>query len=201
MTLFYLIRHGETEWNRHGNRYCGRTNLPLAQAGRVQADALAASLQNVRFDAVLVSPLQRAQETAHPIAKQCGMEMKMDERLREIDFGDWEGLTQQEIEQHFPNQWEQWIQDPTAVRAGGCGESANDVFSRMKSVIVENSKDNLQRILIVSHNTAIRLFFVGTFGMPFTRYRNIEIDNAGLKPRDVNEDVNGNSLSEEVASS
>lgn len=180
MTLFYLIRHGETEWNRHGNRYCGRTNLPLAQVGREQAERLALSLQNTRFDAVLVSPLQRALETARPIAKRCGMEMQTDERLREIDFGDWEGLTQQEIEQHFPRQWEQWVQDPATTRAGGTGESANQVFSRMKSVIVENSEKTLQRVLIVSHNTAIRLFFIGTFGMPFIRYRNIEIDNAKI---------------------
>lgn len=180
MIRYYLVRHGETEWNRDGNRYCGRTNLPLTPAGHLQAEKLANFLQNKPIDLVLVSPLQRARDTARPIIQRMGLDMHIDERLREIDFGVWEGLTQREIEQRFPKQWADWIQNPGKVKAGRNGESAADVFTRMKGIFSENRYDQKRNILLVSHNTAIRLFLVGTFGMPFVDYRKIVIDNAGV---------------------
>jgi broad specificity phosphatase PhoE len=106
--------------------------------------------------------------------------MQTDQRLVEIDFGDWEGLTQREIEHNFPEQWKKWLADPTMVKAGGCGESAADVFGRMKAVFAEHGKDNHQNVLVVSHNTAMRLFIAGTLGMPFVHYRKMEMDNAGV---------------------
>lgn len=180
MTRLYFIRHAETEWNRDGNRYCGRTDLPLTNAGKLQAANLAALLQSIPFDRALVSPMIRAQETAEPIIRRAGMRVQSDERLREIDFGDWEGLTPQEVQHHFPQQWEKWLQDPSTAKAGGCGETAQNVFDRMASLLMEVHSDEGQHILVVSHNTAIRLFAAGTLGMPLAQYRRIEIDNAGL---------------------
>lgn len=180
MPLFYLVRHGETAWNRHGNRYCGRTNIPLTETGEKQAAHLAATLEEIKFDRVIVSPFQRAQRTALPITKRFGLDMETDQRLSEIDFGEWEGLTRWEIEQKFPKQWKRWLQDPTRIKAGGCGESASDVFERMKSFFVEHSSGNHECMFVVSHNTAIRFFLAGTLGMPFLHYRKIAINNASV---------------------
>lgn len=180
MTMFYVIRHGETEWNGHGNRYCGRTDLPLTTVGKLQAAHLGNALAATRFDAALVSPLQRAQQTALGITQRVGIEMQTDSRLSEIDFGDWEGLTQQEIEHHFAQQWKAWLHDPAHVKAGGSGESAGDVVARIRSVFVENSRDNGDSVMVVSHNTAIRLFIAGTLGMPLIHYRKLEFNNAGI---------------------
>lgn len=178
---FYLIRHGETEWNRNNNRYCGRTDIPLTDTGTLQANNLAGVLQTLQLDLAVVSPMLRARQTAEPIVERLGLEMRIDDRLREIDFGEWEGLTQEEIERYFPRQWDKWLQDPMTAKAGGCGESATEVFDRMKGAILgEDNADTSRRILIVSHNTALRLFFVGTLGVSLAQYRKIEIDNAGV---------------------
>ena len=181
MTTFYLIRHGETEWNRNGNRYCGRTNVSLSKEGFIQADRLVTSLQDVHFDAVMVSSLQRAQQTAKPLLRKLDLETVIDDRLIEVDFGEWEGLTLSEVIYKFNHQWNMWKNDPTNIRAGGIGETAKDVFTRMMDFFIEHStKQPHKRIVIISHNTAIRLFIAGTLGMPFGYYRRLRVNNTGI---------------------
>ena len=179
MTLFYMVRHGETEWSRDGNRYCGRSDIPLTETGTLQAALLAALLHNVSFDAAVVSPLRRARDTAIPIVQRLRIDMQVDPRLQEIDFGDWEGLTQPEIEAEFPQQWMNWTHDPLKNQAGGRGESARDVFERMTEVLTEHHKKH-RNVLIVSHTTAMRLVMAGTLGMPFAHYRKLEINTADV---------------------
>ncbi|MEJ7828784.1 MAG: histidine phosphatase family protein, partial [Segetibacter sp.] len=89
MLNIYLLRHGETAWNADGNRYCGRTDLPLTKKGIQQAELVYRHLKDYTFEAVYSSPLQRAYTTAK-IA--CGdKEVIKDDRLIEADFGEWEG--------------------------------------------------------------------------------------------------------------
>ncbi|MGM9522576.1 MAG: histidine phosphatase family protein [Oscillospiraceae bacterium] len=82
----YLIRHGETEWNRQ-NRIQGRENIPLSESGREQARRCALALSKMRLSAVIASPLSRAVETAEFIAELTGAPIETDERLIERDFG------------------------------------------------------------------------------------------------------------------
>src|SRR3954467_9265903 len=95
-TLLYLLRHGETDWNRDGNRYAGRTDVPLSDRGREQARAVATTLASVPFSAIYCSTLQRSRETAEIIAASHNLPVVADPRLIEIDFGTWEGLTRAE---------------------------------------------------------------------------------------------------------
>src|SRR5215813_2122048 len=87
-----LLRHAETAWNRE-RRYQGWTDTPLSAAGLQQAEAAARELKEHPFVAVYSSPLQRAQETAVPIASVHGLEVVTDPAFKELGFGEWEGLT------------------------------------------------------------------------------------------------------------
>ncbi|WP_053959373.1 histidine phosphatase family protein [Sulfobacillus thermosulfidooxidans] len=177
MTTFYFIRHGETEWNHNQNRYCGRSDIALAETGIFQSQMLAKMLAAVPFDKVFASPLLRARTTALPIIDRLGLPLNLDNRLKEIDFGDWEGLTQQEIESDYPEQWQSWLNDPSSVKAGGHGESGNEVVRRLRSFVDDQVATPFETLLVITHNTVLRLFIAHSLGLPLTSYRNFEIDN------------------------
>src|SRR5690348_12200477 len=97
----YLLRHGETQWNADGNRYCGRTDISLTKKGISQAELVHDQLKQIRFDAVYSSPLRRATYTAQ-IASGIN-EVITDKRLIEVDFGNWEGKTREEFISEDPS--------------------------------------------------------------------------------------------------
>lgn len=106
---FYVIRHGETEWNREG-RWQGRLDSPLTDLGRRQADAMAARLAEMGISgathALKVSPLGRTRATAIPIAAAMNCSPVIDDNLAEIDVGEWSGLTQGErLGGDAPDEW------------------------------------------------------------------------------------------------
>ncbi len=86
----YTVRHGETEWNVV-NRICGRSDIPLTEAGVAQARETAKDFKGTHIDLVLVSPLLRARQTADEICKELGLSYETDERLLEQDYGIYEG--------------------------------------------------------------------------------------------------------------
>ena len=147
-----LVRHGLTDWNTEG-RYQGRLDIPLNAAGRKQAEALQHRLENTPFESVYSSPLQRAFETAQIIAR--GKPIRRDARLAEIDHGDWQGKTHQEIATQWPHQWRAWKSDPDRFIPPG-GESIANVQSRVREFLAE-IKD--EAILCVSHGVVIQAFF------------------------------------------
>ncbi|TDF97964.1 histidine phosphatase family protein [Paenibacillus piri] len=188
MTLFYLVRHGETEWNREGNRYCGRSDISLSDTGKRQAELVSDYLQHTTFDLLFSSPLQRALQTCAPIAMNRSQSIEQDERLTEIDFGCWEGVQGKEIGSRFPSLWNPWLSDPTHVRAGGTGETAAEVFDRMYRFFREQAQLHPDKlVLAVGHNTAIRLFIAGILEMPFQHYRRLKKSNAGVTVLEMTE--------------
>jgi len=96
LVLLTLVRHGPTEWNA-ARRFQGRTNLSLSDRGRADAAAIAAALRHERIDALYSSDLARAMETARAVGAPHALAIVPDARLREFDFGQWEGLTWDEI--------------------------------------------------------------------------------------------------------
>lgn len=101
--MLTLVRHAATEWS--GVRYCGRSDVPLSQGGREQLGPLVDHLSTVASGAttVIASPALRSRETATAITAALGGAIRLDERLREIDFGDAEGLTFAEVERRWPS--------------------------------------------------------------------------------------------------
>jgi broad specificity phosphatase PhoE len=122
-----LVRHGETEWSRDG-KHTGRTDVPLTERGREQAEALGAALAGRRFELVLTSPLQRAAETCR-LAGYGEVAQRRD-ALREWDYGAHEGRTTVEIREEHPG-WTLWRDGVPG------GETAAQVGARADSVIAE----------------------------------------------------------------
>ena len=122
-----LVRHGETEWSR-SRRHTGRTDIPLTDAGRRDAERLRPALAEYDFKLVLVSPLGRARETAE--RADFGDRAEVDEDLRELDYGDYEGLTSDEIRVDRPG-WSVWRDgSPGGEGPDDAGVRADRVIAR-----------------------------------------------------------------------
>jgi len=106
-----LIRHGLTIWN-HEFRYQGHTDIELSEEGVKQAQALQKRLAGEKLDAIYSSDLSRAVQTASIIAKPHRLELITDSRLREVNFGVWEGLNFKEIESRYPDLLKTWLEAP-----------------------------------------------------------------------------------------
>jgi probable phosphoglycerate mutase len=129
-----LVRHGETEWSVSG-QHTSRTDLPLLDRGRANAEALAPMLERFDFDLVLSSPMQRALETCKLAGLGDGAEIDRD--LMEWDYGDYEGITTPEIRKQVPG-WRVWTHpSPNAETAEQVGARADRVLDRCRPVLAE----------------------------------------------------------------
>ncbi|MBA9076578.1 histidine phosphatase family protein [Rufibacter quisquiliarum] len=179
MLNVYLLRHGQTAWNADGNRYCGRTDLPLTPKGLEQAQLAAAQLQNVTFDAVYSSPLERAYKTAQLASGD--LPVTTDERLIEADFGLWEGKRKEEFIPENEALWQDWCQDPMQTKAGGTGETAGEVIARVEDFYLSLVKKHPSgNVLTVAHNGVNRFYLAYKLGMPVRNYRKFVIDNSSV---------------------
>ena len=180
MALFYLVRHGETEWNAE-NRICGRTDVPLSPTGRRQAEKLAARLKPVPFEVLYSSPLERALASARLLSSAVGLEPILEERLVELDYGQWEGKTLQEIARYDPETLRAWENDPGAVAPPG-GESGAAAQRRVVSFLDPLAGRHTRGpVLVVFHKTVCRLAICHVLGIPASQYRRrLVMDNAAL---------------------
>jgi broad specificity phosphatase PhoE len=153
-TELLLVRHGQTDWNLEG-RYQGRSDVALNEAGRRQAERVAADLANRRIDAVYSSALSRSLETARAIAARHDLEVRPDPRLNEINQGEWEGVVVTEIMDRHPELFAQWASDPRVVRPPG-GESIREVHDRVIVAVEDIARAHPGgTVCLVSHKTAI----------------------------------------------
>lgn len=179
MLTVYLLRHGETAWNADGNRYCGRTDLPLTDTGIHQAKMVSDQLKGMHFDAVFSSPLQRALQTAQ-IASG-GKQVITDPRLIEIDFGMWEGKTKEQFIAENKSLWANWMNDPENSPAGGIGETAGSVVERVNEFYEDlRKKYPSGKVLVAGHNGINRFYLSHKLGMPLRNYRKFFLDNATI---------------------
>jgi broad specificity phosphatase PhoE len=150
-TTIVLVRHGETDWNRE-RRFQGHADTPLNEAGRRQALELAGTLRGARLTAVYTSPLRRATETARIVGDELGLEPRPLEALREIDVGDWQGMTVDEVKTRFPEQAD------VAWRSGWPnGETYDQLAERVVPALLELGRLHPDdRILVVTHAGPIR---------------------------------------------
>jgi broad specificity phosphatase PhoE len=149
-----FVRHGETAWNA-ARRFQGQSQVPLSERGRAQAAELALALRNESFSHAYSSDLTRAMETARTIVGARVLDIASDARLREFDFGQWEGLTWPEIVARWP-QFEARL--PTQARryepVGG--ERFEQVIARMRSFLEDlRSRAPAGPVLVVTHAGAL----------------------------------------------
>jgi len=181
MTTFYLVRHGQSEWNAHDNKYCGLSDIGLSELGKKQALQAGEYLQNVDFDAAYSSTLSRAYDTARLILQNREITVQQDARIVETDFGLWEGKKLEDFSKEYPDNWSHWLEDPYTTRAGLEGENGSEVYKRFRAFIDEKTEQHPnETILIVAHSLAIRFFVAGTLEIPFRNYRMIPQENTGI---------------------
>ncbi|MEJ7692284.1 histidine phosphatase family protein [Daejeonella sp.] len=179
MLKVYLLRHGETQYNADGNRYCGRTDINLTEKGLKQAETVHKQLKGLDMDAIYSSPLQRAKITAQVASGSD--DVQTDERLIEVDFGAWEGKTKEEFIAEDLKIWESWMLDPANSRAGRTGERADDVVKRVDAFYKDMyEKHPSGTIMVVGHNGINRLYMAYKLGMPLKYYRRIVQENSSL---------------------
>lgn len=154
MAEFWLVRHGQTDWNLEG-RLQGQLDVPLNETGREQARQLAASLRGKRFDAIYCSDLQRARQTAEIIAQVVNLPIRLDKRLREISQGQFEGMLFSEVVMKFENALADRSRDPVYSRLPE-GESVAEVAARVRDCIDEIAcLGNHEPVIVVSHGLAL----------------------------------------------
>jgi broad specificity phosphatase PhoE len=163
-TRLLLVRHAETDQAVHGRCY-GRLEVDLSPEGRRQAGELAAALGEYPLAAVYSSPLSRALDTARPIALAHGVEPAVDDDLREIDFGELEGLTYEEIEAKRPEVFRAWMDTPTSVRFPG-GESFADLRGRvLRAVGAIGERHAGEAAAVVAHGGVVRVVLADALGL------------------------------------
>src|SRR4051794_7566964 len=177
-TRTLLLRHGQTS---HSVRrvFSGSSDPVLTPEGRAQAHAAAARMKDVPFDVIVSSPRRRARTTAEGF----GREVLVDERLRETDFGDWEGRSFSEVREEWPEEMAAWLADEKVAPPGG--ESFADTEVRVREAL-DDLRERFAggRVLIVSHVTPIKTLVRLAVEAPPTALYRLHLDLCSLSTVD-----------------
>lgn len=167
LTRIWFARHGEVEADLVGRFVGAGTDVRLSDTGRHQAEAIAAYLENGRIDTVVASPMRRALDTAAPLAKAHGLDVDIRPGFREMEFGDWEGRSWQDIEQGDPEYAATWQADPGDNPCPG-GETANGFCARAQDALAEVLEEHAGRnIALFGHAGTCRAVLAQVTGRPY----------------------------------
>lgn len=162
-TVTHLLRHGRTVHTPE-RRFSGSSDVPLSQLGRAEAAAAAQHLAGRGIDVIVCSPLMRTRQTAEAAAEVLGVPVTTDADLRELDFGDWEGLTAAEAQAKSPLAFRRWSASIDVKPPGG--ESIADVSTRVARARQRILDQHAGRtVLVVSHVTPIKLLLAAGLGV------------------------------------
>ena len=178
-THLYLVRHGETDWNKK-LRFQGQTDIVLNETGIQQAIKVKDFLKDKKLDYIFSSDLSRAVQTADIIADNHNLKLIKYQGLREMNFGEWEGMTYTEIKENYPELVNKWFEDPSSVNPPG-GESLQDFQDRVSddfNEIINKHRD--KKLLVVAHGGVIRTWLARVLKMPLEHYWSLEVDNTGI---------------------
>jgi alpha-ribazole phosphatase len=164
-TRLLLVRHAEPDESMHGRCY-GSLDVPLSAAGLRRAAALGEALRDHEIAAVYTSPLQRALETARAIATAHGLESIVRGDLRELDFGEVEGMRYDEIASAHPELYRFWMDDPASVRFPG-GDSLADLRQRVLREVAEiRARHGREAVAVVAHGGVARVVLADALDLP-----------------------------------
>ena len=182
-----LARHGETEWNRL-RRIQGLTDLEMNEKGRKQAGALSQAFSSQKVQAIYASPLKRARDTARLIAEPHGLEVLTLHGLRELDAGEVDGLTYEEMRTHYGDFFEKWMEDCSTVRPpGGCtlDELQERAWSAVQEILARHDQPSAEAgpredgiIIAVTHFFPILSILCKALGLDLSECRRMRLDLA-----------------------
>ncbi len=186
-----VVRHGQTHWNAEG-RIQGQLDTELSPLGQAQAQALVTRLADNPWDALYVSDLLRARDTAAPLIEALrgspgnSPVVHYEPRLREIAFGRWEGLRFRDVAQQEPDAFQAFRADVNARLHGG--ESLGDVAARGRSLLTEVRRHHAEgTVLWVAHGGMLRLLTCHMLGLPLSAYRRFRLDSTGISMFEISD--------------
>lgn len=162
----YIIRHGQTVWNKE-RKLQGSTDIELTEEGRKMASLTGQGMKGITFDKVFSSPLKRAYETAQLIHAESNVVIEIDERIREVSFGEYEGLNVDEMLNNEACGFYHFFDKPELYRAAEHGETLEDVILRGNEFIEDKIlplEGKAQRVMIVAHGAMNKALLAAMLG-------------------------------------
>jgi broad specificity phosphatase PhoE len=179
MTSVYLVRHGQTAWNKE-EIFRGRTDVPLDETGLRQAELAGEYFQGMEIHAVYSSPLARAWQTAEKIAVPRSLEVQPLGGIIDMSFGNWEGHPHQEIKETDSERYRLWEEEPHRVKLPG-GESLEEVRIRSMAALEGVIRNHPGKTLIlVSHRVVNKVLLCGILGMDNSHFWQIGQDTTAI---------------------
>jgi probable phosphoglycerate mutase len=188
-TTLLLARHGQTIWHAE-NRYAGVSDIGLTDEGRAQSEALGRWAAVHRPDAIWTSPLSRAIATADPACRALGVTPHREPGLRECDFGVLEGRTLAEFAAEVPDAAEAYRADPVAYPFPGAEDPTAAAARGTQALRRIAAAHPGERVLVVAHNTLLRLVLCTLLSIPLGQYRRVfpRLRNAAITELRLDDD-------------
>ena len=179
MTSVYLVRHGQTAWNKE-EIFRGRTDVPLDETGLKQAELAGQYFKGMEIHGIYSSPLSRAWQTAQKIAQFQNLKVEPLEGILDMSFGNWEGHAHQEIREMDGETYRQWVESPHLVKLPG-GESLDDVRGRAMGTLEEViRKHQRETLILVSHRVVCKVLICAILGLDNSHFWQIAQDTTAI---------------------
>jgi broad specificity phosphatase PhoE len=179
MLEIIVIRHGETAWNT-ADIFRGRVQVELSESGLQQAEKLAGYLGRKKIKAVYCSPLQRAFQTAEAVARRQQVTAQPVEDLTDLDFGQWEGVSVQEVKTKYAEIYRLWLERPDLAQVPG-GETLQEASKRSLKALDKIIADNKEGVVaVITHRVITKVLECALLGLDVSHFWNIDQDTCGV---------------------
>jgi len=179
MTSIYLVRHGQTAWNKE-EIFRGRTDIPLDETGLKQAELAGEYFRGMEIHAIYSSPLSRAWETAQKISQIHNLKVQPLQGILDMSFGKWEGQSNRDIQKNDKEIYRQWREEPHQVRLPG-GESLDEVRARSMAALEGVIRENPGKTLVlVSHRVICKVLICAILGLDNSHFWQITQDTTAI---------------------
>jgi broad specificity phosphatase PhoE len=180
-----LIRHGQTEWNRH-ERFRGWVDIDLDDMGIRQAEAAAPRIVQWEVTAIYSSPLKRAMATAQIIANRLNLPVVPLEGLNDMNFGIWQGISVEETKENYPELFDLWRYSPQRLQIPQ-GESLDDVRKRVVATIDDlTSRHQNTTIALVTHRVVCKVLLCHLLGLDNSHFWQLAQDATAINLFEIN---------------
>jgi probable phosphoglycerate mutase len=177
MSECILVRHAQTDWNKK-QIFRGRAEVELNRTGIRHAEKTSTLLSEVNAETIYTSPLKRSLVTAQILGRPHNLKPKEVNGLIDIDYGDWQGLLQEDVQRDFPAVYQKWREEPDKVKFPG-GESLKDVRDRAIKVF-EEALLNCNFFLLVSHRVVIKVILLHVLDLPLSSFWKVRQDPCAI---------------------
>jgi len=179
MTSIYLVRHGQTAWNKE-EIFRGRSDIPLNETGLKEAELAGEYLKKKEIHAIYSSPLSRAMQTAQKIGRFHNLEVRPLNGMIDMSFGEWEGKSLKEVQETDQERYQLWREEPHRVKLPG-GESLKAVRIRSMAALEEVIRNHLEKTLVlVSHRVINKVLICGILGIDNSHFWQIGQDTTAI---------------------